>query len=217
MAKWTRALVLSILAFFLIGCWGWMTLRPWAQVAGFGLAGAWLLIGLVFFRNPPRVSNAPENAILAPADGRIMAIERIAEPQFLQSEAIRIAIFMHLGNVHVQRLPAPGRLRWMRHRKGSFKPAFAKTAHLENEQRIYALQNQEFKYLLIQIAGLVARRTISWLSTDRTYGRGEPLGMIAFGSEVDLYLPVETRLLVEPGARVRAGITILGEWPREIK
>lgn len=177
-------------------------------VLGLSLA----IVGLIFFRDPERMSGAAENKILAPADGRIMAVEETVEESYFKGTALRVAIFMHLGNVHVQRMPASGKLVWMRHQPGVYRPAFMREAAKENEQRWYAFESAGRKFALVQIAGLMARRTIAWIQPDRTYRRGERLGMIAFGSEVDTYWPAGARITVKPGDKVLAGQTVIGEW-----
>lgn len=182
---------------------GWVMLA-----AGFGFS----LLGLVFFRDPERSSNALPGQILSPADGRIMAVEEVREASYFNGPARRIAIFMHLANVHVQRLPSGGRLVWSRWQPGKFLPAFRPDAARSNEQRWYAFAEGGRKFAVVQIAGLLARRTISWLQDGQTCARGQRLGMIAFGSEVDVYLPLEVKVTVAKNQRVRAGRTVIGQW-----
>ena len=195
---------------------GGLRALPW-RVAGIVIALLGLALGvisLVFFRDPERLSGAAENKIVAPADGRVVAVEEVTEDQYFKGPARRVAIFMHIGNVHVQRVPTPGKLVWMRHKPGLYRPAFMAEAAKVNEQRWYAFESSGRKYALVQIAGLVARRTISWIQPDRIYHRGERLGMIAFGSEVDTYWPLEVTITVKPGDKVLAGQTIIGEWSK---
>jgi phosphatidylserine decarboxylase len=171
-----------------------------------------LLVGLVFFRDPDRRSKAAPDKILAPADGRVVAVEEVTEGRYFNGPARRVAIFMHLGNVHVQRMPCAGQLVWTRHLPGKYRPAFLASAAGENEQRWYAFDASGRKFALVQIAGLVARRTIAWIRPGRVYPRGERIGMIAFGSEVDTYWPLDANISVAPGAKVFAGRTVIGEW-----
>lgn len=178
----------------------------------FGIAGAWILLLLIFFRDPERLSSADASVLLAPADGRILAVEMVPENQNLGGPARRIATFMHVGNVHVQRLPADGTLLWVKHVPGKFYPVLDKRASARNEQRWYAFESPRGKFTVVQIAGILARRTIAWIQPERAYSRGERMGMIAFGSEVDVYLPLSVEVLVKPGEVVRAGKTPLGRW-----
>lgn len=188
---------------------------PGIWSAGMCLAGLSLVLGLlfiVFFRDPERSSDALPEKILSPADGRVMAVEEVLEMKYFKGPARRIAIFMHVGNVHVQRLPADGHLVWSHWQAGEFLPAFKKEAAGANEQRWYAFEGSGRKFAVVQIAGLLARRTISWLAEGQACSRGQRLGMIAFGSEVDVYLPVTVKTIVAVGEKVRAGKTAIGVW-----
>jgi phosphatidylserine decarboxylase len=195
----------------------WGTRVPWMRPAGWVwviMGGLIALAALVFFRDPERTSTAWADRVLAPADGRIMAVETVTDPRFGSGPMQRVATFMHLGNVHVQRTPFAGRLARTEHRPGRFHPAFKAEAARENEQRWYTFATDRGQYAVVQIAGLLARRTIPWVRDGAACARGERLGMIAFGSEVDLYLPPTVRLTVRVGDRVRAGETEVGTWPR---
>ncbi len=218
--RWTQELYpglsLAFLVFLLSGIPAWFFLEaPALRLAAGLLAAAALAVMcllLVFFRDPERSSPAAAEKILSPADGRVMTVARVLEHEYFRGPALRIAIFMHIGNVHVQRLPGAGKLLWTRWRPGKYLPAFRREAARENEQHWYAFENNGRRFAVVQIAGLLARRTISRVTVGREYARGERLGMIAFGSEVDLYLPPETIVQVKPGDRVRGGKTILGAW-----
>ncbi len=167
---------------------------------------------LIFFRDPERFSGAAPEMVLSPADGRVTAVEEVIEKRHFGGPARRIAIFMHIGNVHVQRMPVEGRLLWMKHIPGRFLPAMDKKAWCENEQRWYAFERSGRKFAVVQIAGLIARRTMCWIQPECEYRRGERLGMIAFGSEIDIYLPLAAAITVRPGQRVYGGRTVIGEW-----
>jgi len=167
---------------------------------------------IYFFRDPERHSSAAEEMIVAPADGLVVRIEQTLESRHLKGPAWRIAIFMHIGNVHVQRVPSAGTLCWTQHQPGRFLPILHSRASFENEQRWYAFENNNRNYTLVQIAGILAKRTISWLKPQHFYQRGERLGMIALGSEIDIYLPLSTSIVVKVGEKVIAGETIIGRW-----
>jgi len=218
---WVREGVLfisiSVLA-MLIGLW--LTIHQpkniGLKILVFGITsiGFLLLItSLIFFRDPERQPNASRNEILAPADGRVVAVETLKECRYLQGPSQRIAVFMHIGNVHVQRIPYAGELVATQHKPGRFYPAFLPKAAEENERRWYIFEtNEKRKYAIVQIAGMIARRTVSWLNLNKKYNQGERLGMIMFGSEVDTYLPVDVTVKIKPGERVYAGKTIIGVW-----
>jgi phosphatidylserine decarboxylase len=171
-----------------------------------------IFIIVYFYRDPERNSTADSDIILAPADGMVVRVEKCQETKHLKGPALRIAIFMHVGNVHVQRIPSAGTLLWTQHQQGKFRAVLDPKAPIENEQRWYAFDNKERSYALVQIAGLLARRTISWLQPDQKCLRGERLGMIALGSEVDLYVPQSVEVSVQVGQKVKGGITPLGRW-----
>jgi phosphatidylserine decarboxylase len=204
------ALVLSLMGIiglkFSTGSW---------QVFSWIVTAAGLLMTVVimaFFRDPERYSGAAPEMILSPADGQVTVVEEVNENRHFCGPARRVAIFMHIGNVHVQRMPVEGRLLWMKHIPGRFLPAMDNNAWCENEQRWFAFRRRSGKFALVQIAGLIARRTMSWIQEGCEYRRGERLGMIAFGSEIDIYLPLSASITVRPGERVYGGRTVIGEW-----
>jgi phosphatidylserine decarboxylase len=206
----------AVLVGFLLS-FGWVTKTPWARGLGlilmvFGLSLS--LLFLIFFRDPERFSLAEANKLVAPADGRVMVVETLNEERVFKGQARRIAIFMHVGNVHVQRVPTDAKLLWTTHFPGKFLPAYKSTAGFENEQQWYAFSHAGKKFAVVQIAGLLARRINCWIKPDAEYARGTRMGMISFGSEVDVYLPLDIQVSVKPGDIVRAGETIIGEWPK---
>ena len=215
MFPWLTVALLVTLAGVALGT-GWLSKNHWMRVGGVFLALVGIslcLLFLIFFRDPDRFSQAGVDQILSPADGRVMVVETLNENRVFQGPAQRIAIFMHVGNVHVQHMPSRGRLLWTRYQPGKFWPAFVSRAGFENEQRWYAFeQSPGRKFAVVQIAGLLARRIICWIRPEQSYERGTRLGMISFGSEVDVYLPVTAAIRVKPGDLVRAGETIIGEW-----
>lgn len=176
------------------------------------LCGGLVLFVLYFFRDPERHSQTGPEVILSPADGLVVQVEAVEESRHLQAPAQRVAIFMHVGNVHVQRVPSEARVEWIQHQPGRFRPALDPRAAGDNEQRWYAFTGPRGKYVLVQIAGLLARRTICWLTAGQACARGERLGMIALGSEVDLHLPRNVEIQVRKGMRVKAGESVIGVW-----
>jgi phosphatidylserine decarboxylase len=169
------------------------------------------LFTVYFFRDPDRYSSAPENAVLAPADGKIVFVGEVQEDRFLKDEAIKVSIFMSVFNVHVNRVPFSGTVATTFYNKGSFLNAELDKASLENEQAGIGLElGGGRKLLFVQIAGLIARRIVSYPKMDDALERGLRYGLIRFGSRVDVYLPKGTELQVHLGDRTTAGETVLG-------
>ncbi len=177
-----------------------------------GLAALMLLLALFFlffFRNPERSDRSGEDELISAADGRVMAVEDLFEGEFLQEKVRRISVFMSLSNVHVNRAPCKGSIERVQHRDGKFKIAFKKGVDEENERNYILLKRNDEKFLVVQIAGFVARRIISYVREHDAVKKGERVGMIAFGSRVDVYMPTSYRPMVEVNQRVKSGLTVL--------
>lgn len=183
----------------------------WTALALLGLAGAFFLV--YFFRNPRRTIPDEEAAIVAPADGKVIRVDELQETEFLHVPARRVAIFMNVFDVHVNRAPVAGRVVVSRHFPGRFLAAFKEAAERANERLATVLEMEDGRrVLVVQIAGLLARRIIVSVEEGEVLAQGEPFGMICFGSRVDLYLPLEARVLVKVGDRVLAGESVVGRW-----
>ena len=170
------------------------------------------LMVLLFFRIPRRTVTAPENAILAPANGKITAIERVTDPEFGAGEYHHIVTFLSVFNVHVQRAPVSGEVIESSHRDGRKVAAFRPDAGDVNESQLAVVRTAGGDTIAMrQIAGLLARRVVSYLEPGDEIERGELIGLIKFGSRVDLYLPSSFRLLVEKGQTVHEGETVVAE------
>jgi len=167
------------------------------------------LFCLYFFRNPRRTSDADVNALISPADGKIIDISEINEDKFLGSSVTRIAIFMSPTDVHVNRAPCPGRVVSMKHVAGKFAMAFGKDVEIMNEKNYILFENDGERTLVVQIAGFLARRIIPYVKVDQRVDRGQAIGMIAFGSRVDIYFHKGYVPVVNLHARVKAGETVL--------
>jgi len=179
-------------------------------------AGVALALVLSFFRDPERSASLPPNAFVAPADGRIVEIVNTDEAEHIGGPALKVAIFMSLFDVHVNRMPCAATVEWVRHRPGGFANARSRAASDTNESMLLALRDDAGRPLLLrQVAGVVARRIVCPVHAGQRFARGERFGMIAFGSRVELFVPAASRpvLRVAVGQRVRAGETPLGEWP----
>ena len=176
-----------------------------------GVAGVVALFVLWFFRNPERIIPQDQNAVVSPADGRVVEVSKAREDQLLHSEAIKIGIFMSPLDVHVNRIPFGGKILTVLHQPGKFLSAFNADASLENEKNAVLLETPAGKKILfVQIAGVLARRIVYWIREGEQVQKGQLFGMIKFGSRLDLYLPPDTRVTVRLGEKVRAGATLIG-------
>jgi phosphatidylserine decarboxylase len=179
------------------------------------LAGAWVALSVwvvAFFRDPVRGGARGSQYIIAPADGRVVSIVDVDEPAFLGGRATRVSIFMNVFDVHVNRYPTDGTVAYRHYNAGRFGHAGAEKSSLDNEQSSIGLDTPKGKLLVRQIAGLVARRIVTDHTVGQRVSQGERMGMIRFGSRVDLFVPVGARVLVRVGDRTRAGVTVVAEW-----
>ncbi len=176
--------------------------------------GAALLTLLVawFFRNPARVVPQGPRLVVAPGDGKVIAIEEEFEPRFLKDRSIRITIFLNVFDVHINRIPCDGVVEDVQYQPGVFLVASKPEATLKNEQNALMIRTSEgAKVLCVQVAGLIARRLVCWVSAQDRAIRGERFGLIRFGSRMDTFLPIGISLRVAEGDWVKGGETILGE------
>ena len=181
-----------------------------------GVAVALLAAGGIafFFRNPDRIVPDDQGIVIAPADGRVIAIERVEERIFSLGDAIRVSIFMSIFDVHVNRMPISAEVAGRRYIPGGFMVADRPLASERNERLALMLRGVGgVTVVLVQVAGIVARRIECLLSPGESLDMGERFGLIRFGSRLDIYLPIETEVTVEVGGRTRAGETILGMLP----
>ncbi len=171
----------------------------------------WALFALQFFRDPVRVPPADADAVIAPADGRIVAVEKVDDP-YLKREALKISVFMNVFNVHSNKSPVDGEVKGRWYNPGSFVNADLDKASLENERNALWIHNARGDVTSVQIAGLIARRILCYVATGDKLVRGQRYGFIRFGSRVDVYLPVTARAEVSIGQKVTGGRTILARW-----
>jgi phosphatidylserine decarboxylase len=178
-------------------------------------AGVWTLLAVwvvAFFRDPERAWTKGDRLVVSPADGEVVSLVEVEEPAFLRGRALRISIFMNVFDCHVNRYPHDGRVAYRHYNAGRFGHAGAEKASLSNEQASVGLDTPQGKVLVRQIAGLVARRIVTDHEVGTDVHQGERMGMIRFGSRVDLFLPPGTRTLVQVGTKTRAGVTVVAEW-----
>ncbi len=165
---------------------------------------------LFFFRDPERFVPYEDEALISPADGKIISIEEIDDARFTEQRVQKISVFMNVFNVHVNRMPFTGTVEKIIHRPGKFYSADSSRAELENEYCATILSiGKEKKIAVVQIAGLIARRIVCWLEPGDTLAKGKRFGLIRFGSRVDLYLPEGAEICIKKGDKVRAGETVL--------
>jgi phosphatidylserine decarboxylase len=165
------------------------------------------LLVLNFFRDPERSAPTEADAIISPADGLIV---QLAEEEFESRPVRRLSIFMSPLDVHVNRMPIAGTIKAIQYKKGSFQVASKESASIENEQNVFTVEGPQGVIVVKQIAGLLARRIVFWKRLGDSLARGERVGMIKFGSRVDVLVAPTVKWSVKVGDRVRAGSSILG-------
>ena len=163
-----------------------------------------------FFRNPERTVNPDASLLYSPADGTVMGVTEFFDEEFLNAKAQKVTIFLSVFNVHVNRSPAEGTIKFQRYTVGDFLPAFNKKATFENERFAMGIENDRMKILVIQIAGILARRIDNWVNLGNHLDQGEVYGMIKFGSCTELVVPADVEILCKKGDKVKGGITVLG-------
>ena len=176
------------------------------------LGGVLLVLGafvLFFFRDPERTPPSDPELIVSPADGRVMEVVEEARGE---TPGRRISVFLSIFDVHVNRAPVAGRIAAMEYRKGQFHAAMRGRASEQNEQNVIHVSTERGEIVFKQIAGWVARRILCWKAVGDSVTRGERVGMIRFGSRVDIWLPDRVEILVRSGQHVSGGSSILAQW-----
>ena len=166
-----------------------------------------------FFRDPERVGERGDQLVLAPADGKVVMMSEVDEPTFIHGRAMRISIFMNVFSVHVNRYPVSGVVRHVHYAPGKFLNAVAEESSLSNEMRSVGIESGPHRILVRQIAGLIARRIVTYSREGDRAEQGERFGIIRFGSRVDVFLPTDSRVRVQLGQQTTAGTTVLAELP----
>src|SRR2546426_8487401 len=163
-----------------------------------------------FFRDPERVIPAEPGAVVSPADGRVVVV---TDEENEGRPGKRVSIFLAIWNVHVNRAPADGIITALEYRPGKFLAAMRERASLENEQNVFTLSTDAGEIVFKQIAGLISRRVVSWKKAGEQVARGERVGLLRFGSRVDVWVPKEAEILVKVGENVKGGASVLARWP----
>ena len=200
---WTIAAALVVPAALTGSIGWWVGAALWAPIA------VWVV---AFFRDPERAWTLGPNLIVAPADGEVVSVIEVDEPAFFGGRVVRVSIFMNVFDCHVNRYPTDGTVVFRHYNPGEFGHAAAEKASLANEQSTVGVATERGQLLVRQIAGLIARRIITDHQIGTAVKQTERLGMIRFGSRVDLFMPLGTRVTVKPGDTTRVGVTVVGEW-----
>src|SRR5687768_9804958 len=205
---------IAIAALLTAGAFGLaVTRRSWGLwLAAFVL----LLLALwvaYFFRDPERTGERGSSLVVSPADGKLIMITEVDEPNFVKGRAIRLSIFMNVFNVHVNRYPVDGVVSYVHYNKGKFLNAAAEKSSLENEQSSVGIESGRRRILVRQIAGLIARRIVTYSKIGDSAKQGERMGIIRFGSRVDVFIPTTSNVRAKLGDLTTAGVTVLAEMP----
>lgn len=182
----------------------------WLLAFALTLVALWVAY---FFRDPERRGPRGDALVIAPADGRVVHVTEIDEPSFMGGRSLRVSIFMNVFNVHVNRYPVSGTVAYVHYNPGKFLNAAVEKASLENEQMSVGLDHGGTRVLMRQIAGLIARRIVTYSQVGDTAHQGDRMGLIRFGSRVDVFLPPNATVKVRVGQTTAAGVTVLAELP----
>lgn len=198
---------------------GWPFILPLAILTVLLFVFGWKNVGiaflvltlfvLFFFRDPERIVPQDANLVISPADGKVIVIKDIYEPDYLKQDVKQISIFLSVFNVHVNRSPIEGTVEIVKYNPGKFHVASVDKASLDNEQTAMLISNGKQKVLVKQIAGLIARRIVCYAKPGDGIKRGERYGLIRFGSRVDIFLPKDAELKVKLGDRVTGASDVI--------
>lgn len=174
--------------------------------------GILFLFVAFFFRNPTRKIPGEEGLLVSPADGVIMDISEIDEERFIQGKAVKISIFLSVFNVHLNRCPMAGVIKYRSYRPGKMIPAFKSHASDINEKNWVGIENNGMRILVTQITGFIARRIVCWVNMEDKVSRGDIFGLIKFGSCTEIIVPATVKIMVSKGEKVVGGETIIGRF-----
>ena len=202
--------VVIFLAFFLTSRSGWSMIIPYIVT---GIIAIETFLILYFFRIPKRKFTENDNQLISPCDGKIVIIEEVEEPEYFQGKRLQVSVFMSPLNVHVNRYPINGKIKFYRYHPGEYLVAWHPKSSTLNERTTVVLEHANGKEVLVrQIAGLLARRIVCYSKEGESVKQNDELGFIKFGSRVDLYLPLDAKVLVKHNQVVKGGVTALSEW-----
>lgn len=191
----------------------WMVKNPLINTLLVIISIVFFLLVIWFFRDPQRTFNSDVSRINCPADGEIVVIEEVIENEYFHDRRLKVSIFMSPLNVHINRYPATGKIKYARYHPGKYLVAWHPKSSELNERSTVVLEDAEGHEILVrQIAGAVARRIVTYAVEGIQVEQGEELGFIKFGSRVDLFLPLDTDIEVEIGQKVKGNQTVIGKW-----
>ena len=176
------------------------------------ISSIFIILILQFFRNPSRKVTASENEIVAPADGKVVVIEEVEETEYFKDKRIQVSIFMSPINVHVNRYPISGIVKYAKYHPGKYLVAWHPKSSIENERTSIVVENKKFSILFRQIAGALARRIVMYSKTNEEVVKGDDFGFIKFGSRVDIFLPVGTDIKVKLNQKVKGNQSIIAKF-----
>jgi phosphatidylserine decarboxylase len=172
-----------------------------------------LYIILQFFRNPPRIAKENENTIVSPADGKVVVIEEVEEPEYFKGKRIQISVFMSPFNVHANRYPIAGTVEYAKYHPGLYLVAWHPKSSTENERTSVVVKDSKGREVLFrQIAGALAKRIVMYSTVGDKVKQGQEMGFIKFGSRVDIYLPLGTKIIVKKDEVVRGAESVIAEF-----
>ncbi len=186
---------------------GLFFITPWASLFAVGL----LLFVLYFFRDPNRISPIDEGIVVSAADGLVTGVDEIIEESYIGGKATRISIFLSPLDVHVNRSPIEGKVEYVNYVKGRFVPATRKDCHDVNEKNYIGISNGMRRILVVQVAGIMARRIVNWTVIGDELKQGSKIGMIKFSSGTQIIVPSDVEVVVKVGDRVISGQTVVGK------
>ena len=199
--------VINLLSFYLIS-FDYPLITAIIAIATFGI----LLFLISFFRIPKRVPTINDNAIVAPADGKVVVIEEVQADEYFTDRRIQVSIFMSPLNVHVNRNPISGDVAYSQYHKGKYLVAWHPKSSTENERHSVVYRKDGKEILVKQIAGAVAKRIVNYLQAGQKVKQSDEMGFIKFGSRVDLLLPLDAKINVKIGDKPQGGVTVIAEW-----
>ncbi|MBQ0787206.1 MAG: phosphatidylserine decarboxylase family protein [Oceanihabitans sp.] len=184
----------------------------WLQIALFAVVGVFLYLILQFFRNPKRNTVNNDNNVVSPVDGKVVVIEEVFEKEFFNEKRLQVSVFMSPLNVHVTRYPINGKVVFSKYHPGKFLVAWHPKSSEENERTTVVVENTSYGQVLYrQVAGALAKRIVNYAKEGDAAIQGSDSGFIKFGSRVDLYLPLDTKIKVSLNQKVRGGESIIAE------
>ncbi|HEY4062483.1 MAG TPA: phosphatidylserine decarboxylase family protein [Puia sp.] len=186
--------------------------QPWISALIFLVTLVVLLFLVSFFRVPNRKLSTGDDLVICPADGKVVVIEEVMDPEYFTDKRLQVSIFMSPANVHQNRNPVSGEVVYNQYHKGKYLVAWHPKSSTENERHSVVIRNAHGEVLVKQIAGALARRIVNYLSVGQKVEQSAEMGFIKFGSRVDLLLPVGTKIEVQLNQVVQGGVTVLAKW-----